>query len=540
MSESDLRFFQEISAGNLVTFHNMPQVRVKMVDQQESLDFEVHGRFLVTDEQGNVLRDDFETETRWRARVDAFTPPTYQYLLFVIEVFQEPDAQAITEDLLKRGFQAWHKSFGYSVQKDGIEQLFQNYRHRVFIGPVVSKQKARIIQTQLLGVYHAQILKIPYRQARGILEIVDLQMVKSLKGTGFIRMQPKSSEGRITIHGIHNMNKLMPYTFNHPVEFHITENGKLFLVSALEVEEYITGLVTAAFKPEYPTEFLKAMAVSYRSSVLANLGMNHINESYDYCRAEHCFEFEWRDELHPKLKAVLEATSGKFLLQNDILCDAQQHLICGGHTEHIDIMMNRDTRNSITGRYDILKEKTEFPPSLFRQVDAENWIQTRPAVLCNLRGKALEQEYENFRHYFRWVVEYNRQELDAIVRKKIEEDIGTIFDIVPLLRGGSGRLLEVEVLGSHRNVHLIGDHEIRSCLAEKMLPSSCFVIETEPDVDGSPAQFIFSGAGKGHGVGMCQIGAIAMAHEGQDFLAILRHYFGQVELVDRLPVKQAE
>ena len=99
--------------------------------------------------------------------------------------------------------------------------------------------------------------------------------------------------------------------------------------------------------------------------------------------------------------------------------------------------------------------------------------------------------------------------------------------------------MELEILGSHRNVHLVGDQEIRSCLSEDRLPSSCFIIETKPGVDGTPAQFVFIGAGKGHGVGLCRAGAIDMAYNGKDHLEILKHYFGQFKVVTRWPMSNA-
>ena len=105
-----------------------------------------------------------------------------------------------------------------------------------------------------------------------------------------------------------------------------------------------------------------------------------------------------------------------------------------------------------------------------------------------------------------------------------------------LLRFGSGRLLELEVLGSHRNVHLVGDLEIRYCLSEDRLPSSCFIIEIKQGVAGIPALFVFIGAGKGHGVGMCQAGAIDLAYSGNDYLTILKHYFGHFKVVTRWPM----
>lgn len=535
MHESDLKFFTEISEENLVTFRQRPRVRVKMVEQQEYLKFETDGRFVLTDEQEQVLNDDFETDGIWRARVDAFTPPTYRYLLFVIEEFHIEKAKEITADLRRRGFQSWYKAFGYKFQISNEAELIEVLRYRVFVGPMQDKQKARNIQSQLLGVFHTQIIKIPYRHTRGILEIIDAKNTVMQKGTGFFRLTPKSSSGTITVFNLRNAGKRMPYTFHYGVEFHVADNGKLFLVGEMDIEEFITGLMISLYEPDYPVEFLKAMAIAYRSSVLANLRMSHINEPFDFRYSEPFFQFAWQDTVPAKLKKVIKEMAGKYLLKGDRICDARHTRICGGHTEHIDIMMNRDTRNSITGRYDVIDEKSyDFPFNLINETDAEEWIKSHPPTLCNLDGLNLKENFSKFSDQFRWLVEYSRQDLEEIISKKTDEDIGTIFDIVPLLRGGSGRLLEVEVLGSHRNVHLVGDHEIRSSLAENMLPSSCFVIKSTPGVDGSPAQFIFIGAGTGHGVGLCQAGAIALALKGMDYLSILKHYFGQIQVVSRL------
>ena len=207
MHETDLKFFTEISEENLVTFKRAPRVRVKMVEQQESLDFDVKGRFVVSDEQGTILTDEFEADGTSRAQVDAFTPPTYQFLLFVIEVFHLEKAKSIVDDLKKKGFSAWYKTFGYRVQLGVVEEKFDLFRYRVYIGPLPNKRKARHIQTRLLGVFSAQIRKITNRQTRGIFEIVDLQNKNSLKGTGFIRLKPKSSGGSVTIHNIQNYHR---------------------------------------------------------------------------------------------------------------------------------------------------------------------------------------------------------------------------------------------------------------------------------------------------------------------------------------------
>lgn len=536
MVEPNQDFFSDYSESQLLQYQDAPLVRLKMVGRQEYLEFELKGNFSVKDSQGNILTESLDSNLRWRAQVDAFTPPTYQYILFVVEVLSEPEAGEIVESLKTLGYEAWYRRFGYQIHfKD--DSVFENYRYRIFIGPVINKQDARSIQTKLLGNYRSQIIKVPYRKARGYLEISDIQVNHSYRGAGFIRVEPNDKGSSITVLGIYNNERYMPYTFQHAIEFHIADDGRLFLVGELDVDECVQGVMTAIYDPDYPEEFLKAAIVAYHSTVISNLGMIHINEPYDYCRTEHCFEFEWREKVDTKLKKMLKEVKGQFLLKGDIICDARQHPLCGGHTEHINLIMNRNKVHAVSGRFDVEnKQDKELPKSLSNEKKAENWISERKNVLCNFRDNEVDGEFERYRKDFRWVVEYSRQQVEDLIKKNTEEYIGTIYDIVPLFRGGSGRLLEVEVLGSHKNVLLMGEQDIRNTLSETVLPSSFFRIEVEWGVDGIPSNFIFSGAGKGHGVGLCQAGAIAIAQKGTDFMEILRHYFGTVELVSEYPV----
>jgi len=526
--------------SDYIEFQDAPLVRIKMAGEQEYFELTLSGSFRVTDEQGKTLKEELKSTKPWRIHVDAFTPPKYQFILFVVEVLTEREAEEIVEDLQQKGFQAWYKKFGYLITYS-TGGVFENVRYRVFIGPVSEKQEARTIQTRLLGRYRSQILKVPTRQARGYLELFDEEKSTLLKGMGYIRIEPTKGKAVLTVKNVPNRGRWGDYAFSHAVEFHIEDSGRLYLVGNLELEEYIRGIAAATFREEFPDEFLKASLISLRSSVLANLGMNHMNEPYDYCRTDHCYPFAWDTEIPDRLAGVMAEVNGRFLLKGDGICDAQQHAVCGGHTEHINLILNRDTRNAVTGRFDVLDpESMDLPGDLSDERKAEEWIHSRPPVLCNLRGRENLPDFESYRKYFRWVIEISRQELEEIVKKNTEEDIGVIYDIVPLLRGRSGRLLELEILGSHKIVHLLGDLDIRGTLSETLLPSSCFVIDMEMGVDGSPAQFIFTGAGKGHGVGMCQAGAIAQAQDGRSYLQILEHYFGRVELVDQLPVKYPE
>ena len=535
MTYSKHDLFSDYAESQLLSYQGAPKVRLKMVGRKEFLEFEVTGSYTIKDGLGNILVENLDSNLRWRAQVDAFTPPTNQYILFVVEVLTKVEANKITDSLKRKGYDAWHRHFGYQIHfKDG--NVFENFRYRVFIGPLPNKQDARGIQTKLLGNYRSQIIKVPYRKARGFLEIADIKINNSFRGGGYIRLQPNEDDCTITVLGIYNNGESMPYTFHHSIEFHIADDGRLFMVGELDVDEYVLGVVTAIYDPEYPEEFLKASIVAFHSMVISNLGMIHINEPYDFCRTEHCMEFEWRESVDSKLKKMLKVVKGQFLWKGDIICDARQHPLCGGHTEHINLIMNRNKVHAVSGRFDIEdKNDEELPKNLSNEKKAEKWIRSRPKVLCNFRDNKVVGDFKRYRSGFRWTVEYPRQQIEELIKQKTEEYIGTIFDIIPLFRGGSGRLLEVEVLGSHKNILLMGEQDIRNTLSETVLPSSFFQIEVELGVDGTPSNFIFTGAGRGHGVGMCQAGAIAIALGGYDFMKILNHYFGNVELVSKYP-----
>jgi SpoIID/LytB domain protein len=146
-------------------------------------------------------------------------------------------------------------------------------------------------------------------------------------------------------------------------------------------------------------------------------------------------------------------------------------------------------------------------------------------VNCNLTGLDLPISSDYGRRHFRWEISYSRPELERIIKEKTGEDIGTLYEIVPLQRGHSGRLIEVEILGSRKNLHLKRELKIRRALSDSALESACFVVEVIHDSMGVPVEIIFHGAGWGHGVGMCQCGAAKLALEGQTTAQIFNLYF---------------
>jgi SpoIID/LytB domain protein len=215
-----------------------------------------------------------------------------------------------------------------------------------------------------------------------------------------------------------------------------------------------------------------------------------------------------------------------FLVYGDEVCDARYYKACGGRTENF---ANSWEDIHVPYLVSVSDSPTELPP-LETEEDAERWILSSPESFCNTRDPVLlkailprfDQETTDF---FRWSVTYKREELEEILRTKSGFDPGTLLDLVPVKRGPSGRLVKLKVVGSKRICVVGKDLEIRRWLSPSHLYSSAFVVRIERDAGGIPDTVTLHGAGWGHGVGLCQIGAAVMAARGHRTDSILRHYF---------------
>jgi SpoIID/LytB domain protein len=148
--------------------------------------------------------------------------------------------------------------------------------------------------------------------------------------------------------------------------------------------------------------------------------------------------------------------------------------------------------------------------------------------------KQVLNEYDwTAKDFYRWTVEYSQDQLSQLILKRSGRDFGQILDMVPVERGVSGRLIKLKIVGSKKTLTVGKELEIRRWLSESHLYSSAFTVEKQDVVDGLPGKFILHGAGWGHGVGLCQIGAAVMGHKGYKYDEILHHYFKNITLEKR-------
>ena len=335
----------------------------------------------------------------------------------------------------------------------------------------------------------------------------------------------------------------------------IVEGKVLTAVNILPIEEYLLSVISSEMSATASLELLKAHAVISRSWLLAQMEKNqqlaaeaspyspctrtadelvrwydredHVN--FDVCADDHCQRYQGiTRESTPTVREAIKATWGQVLTYDGKLCDARFSKSCGGVFEQFEYCWEPKHYHYLVARLD--NANTMDFPDLTNEENARKWILSAPEAFCNTHDKRVlsqvlnsyDQETTDF---YRWTVSYDRAELSRLVHARSGEDYGEILDLIPVARGTSGRLYRLKIVGTKKTCIIGKELEIRRTLSPSHLYSSAFVVEKEGDDNGKPARFILKGAGWGHGVGLCQIGAAVMGEKGYNYKEILLHYF---------------
>jgi len=334
----------------------------------------------------------------------------------------------------------------------------------------------------------------------------------------------------------------------------------LTVVNHVPLEEYLACVVASEMSAAAPAEFLRAHAVISRSWLLAQLAIRdeyrpllpeHYpsfpgqilqwtersrHQRFDVCADDHCQRYQGIPPIrHPEVRRDVEATRGQVLAVGQHVCDTRFSKCCGGVSERFRIAwgdLNPPGIDSVPDR----PPADEGPTDLWREETARRWIRNVPPAYCNttdpdVLASILPDFDRRTGDFYRWHIRVPRTDLEAIIRQKTGWDPGTLLAIRPVLRGHSGRLARILLVGSHDRLLLGKELEIRRALSPSHLYSSAFVVDSEPTGSGPPELFEFRGAGWGHGAGLCQIGAAVMARRGLSAPEILCHYFPEACLV---------
>jgi len=416
---------------------------------------------------------------------------------------------------------------------------------------------------QLNSAYRSETVEIPTGRFNLKMSGSDIKLsdgTTSIHFRPFDIFQPVESAGTMDVpdtlvgdgfHWSHSEDLTYPGGFT----FSVTR-GKIELLNIVSLEEYLTSVISSEMSSSAPSPFLKAHAVVSRSWVLAQVEMGryapvrnsesdydiwewHDREDHDgfhLCNDDHCQRYHGLSRpISPEATRAVSETRGTILSANDTVVDARFSKCCGGISERFSTAWQDIEPPGITSILDAATHIPGFAYPFESGKDAERWIMNEPAVFCNpsidVWDRITVDMDKKTTGYFRWNVTYEQDELAALVEKKTSANLGLIRSIDILRRGPSGRALVVRIHGAGDSISIGKELTIRRILSPTHLKSSAIVIKPGILSHGIPDSFTIYGAGWGHGVGMCQIGAGAMAMQGYDFRSILAHYFPTAKLI---------
>jgi peptidoglycan hydrolase-like amidase len=256
------------------------------------------------------------------------------------------------------------------------------------------------------------------------------------------------------------------------------------------------------------------------------------HSEFDVCADDHCQRYQGTTKAHsPAALDAVNDTRGQVLMSGDQICDARYSKSCGGMTESYSTAWQDLAVPYLEPIYDGRGKPEGYCLPLSDEANARRWITSSPPAFCNvgsaeLLARVLPGFDQETRDFYRWRVEFGVDEVSELLKDRLGIDFGRVLDLNPIQRGDSGRIVRLGISGEKKSITIGKELEIRRALSRSHLYSSAFVIDKELDLStGKPARFKLAGAGWGHGVGFCQIGAAAMAEAGFSHGDILAHYF---------------
>lgn len=337
----------------------------------------------------------------------------------------------------------------------------------------------------------------------------------------------------------------------------VVEEEKITAINILPAEDYLISVISSEMKATSSIEFLKAHAVVSRSWLFAQIERRKSVEEngngffsfsktdteyirwydredhtiFDVCADDHCQRYQGITKAtNQAVVEAVKATCGQLLMYGRGICDARFSKCCGGVSEEFENCWENKHLPYLTSIRDA-EEKDKLPyPDLSKEEVAEQWIRTSPDSFCNTSNthiitQILNNYDQETTDFYRWKVCYTQDEISELIRQRSKIDFGFIIDLIPIQRGKSGRITKLKIVGSLHTMIIGKELEIRRTLSSSHLFSSAFVVDKGALKNGFPESFTLTGAGWGHGVGLCQIGAAVMGEKGYKYDEILLHYY---------------
>jgi len=314
-------------------------------------------------------------------------------------------------------------------------------------------------------------------------------------------------------------------------------DGCLFLVNEVGMEDYLMSVATSEMSGECPEALLEAQTIAARSWLMASEEQKHKDLGIDACNDDCCQRYQGIKNISAKAKSAALNTRGKFVIYNNKICDTRYSKSCGGISENNENVWGDNPKKYLRGIFD---GRSGVIPDFSDEEQLNKWIFEPPDCYCNneyINKSELKRflgSVDEDGDYFRWEITYSNEQLTKIINKKLNESFDSIESLIPMKRGVSGRIMILTISGKkdqkEQKILVDSEYNIRNTLHPEFLYSSAFVINANSGSESCAEKITLSGAGWGHGAGLCQIGALRMAIIGNSSEKILKHYFSSTEI----------
>lgn len=448
------------------------------------------------------------------------------------------------------------------LRNKAVDLAFDDWKHEPIVSVgIVSGDEIRF---QLNGTYTIGNKEVTGKQ---IVKFKDGQILWNSAVYQELFFTPQVDEISFTLEDVtigvdFHWERKEAQTFLGKLRF-VVDGDKLWAINELPVERYLASVISSEMSATSSLELLKAHAVISRSWLLVQMRRRKAIEMgvqtafapvkvsdeegvvwydsdahtlFDVCADDHCQRYQGITKAtSPHVEEAIKATRGQLLMNGKEICDARFSKCCGGVSEEYEYCWDNIHKPYLLSVVDNAPLGTAPTIDLTDEKTAQEWILSSPEAFCNTKdaavlGQVLNNYDQETQDFYRWTVDFKQSELAELIRRKSRLDFGEIIDLQPLERGKSGRITRLKIVGT-KFTRIIGKElEIRRTLSESHLYSSAFVVERSEVVNNVPQHFHLVGAGWGHGVGLCQIGAAVMGEKGYLYTEILHHYYQNVAI----------
>jgi len=513
----------------LIDPNNVPDVRIGVLQSADQVEFTCNDSFTIQNKKGETLFTG-ATDQKYKLTISSSEPAEISYQVRAGIETDRGEAKNWAQQLREKGLDVQLREVGVSFELNN--RKIDNKEFWIAIGDFPTYEEALNFKNSQDDSGEYVVIEKIKKMADGEIELDG----KNLGATVRIIPDCKDDSTFITVANIiigieFHWQKFEDLDYRGIIEVGFNNQGKLVVINEINLEDYLMSVNSSEMTPDCPLGLLESQTVVARNTVFATMGKHHYNTNFHLCSDDHCQCYHGKKREQQVSQQAVKNTWGEVIMYNEEICDARYSKICGGIMEAYQYNWeNRDIPYMMSGVDS--DKKIDFPANT--EEKAKKLIDTEVPAYCNTNLYPLPPKLANLystQNLFRWEIKYSRQELEELILEKTGEDIGELLDIVPLERGDSGRLIYIELVGTKKKLKIGKGLEIRRVLSKSHLYSSCFYVKKEIGTNGKVKQFILKGAGWGHGVGLCQVGATVMAMKNIPYAKILEHYYKNTRLV---------